>query len=85
VGDGAHDLGELFGESDLLLGQVGGEQGPEGGVSLEQLPVEPAGHDRELGSEAVERGLHQGDLLRGHDLVPRAWAKPARLVTPSLV
>ena len=35
-------------------------------------------------SESLERRLHQGDLLRRHIVLPSAWARPARLVTPSL-
>ena len=52
--------------------------------SREQLNVEPGSQLRIVRAEAVIRGLHKRDLLRGHDPIRNASARPARLLTPSL-
>ena len=80
-----YDLGELLGEPDLLLGQVAGEQVPQGRVAPEQFLVELGRPGRLLRAETLERGLYQAYLLRRPEALPTASARPARLVTPSLV
>jgi hypothetical protein len=81
---GLHKLGELAGEPDLLLSRVRGEQRAQCRVPPEQLGVEPGRQVRQPRSHPLVRRLYQGDLLRRHDSLPRAWARPARLLTPSL-
>ena len=54
-------------------------------VSQEQLLLDPGRLGWPLWAEAFGRRLRQGDLLGRHGVLPRAWVRSARLVTPSLV
>jgi hypothetical protein len=73
-----HDLRELEGELDLLLGHAGGEQLAQSRIPVEQFLIEPGRHGRQPRAEALIGRLDQGELFS-------AWARPARLLTPSLV
>jgi hypothetical protein len=84
VAHGPHDLDELFGKPDFLVGPIGGEHWPNGRVFVEQLLIEAASHGREV-TDPLEGGLHQPNPFGRYGVLSNAPDRSARPAMPSLV